>query len=360
MLDIHGIIRIDASACNAEVRHVLETAYADFVTSTPQADPDIIVTPLQHDADLERIMAGRKNLVPVEYMHNGTLQVLHFHKGKIESRMVTGTPVRLQCLQGRHFKPSRLLARINDCVQLALENKGGSLIKAAALARGGHNIVMIGGSGAGKTSLLLPMMNRGWEYLSDNTCLLYKGRCHLFKRKMVFHAHHLDALPGVFQDNPKFVRIRKYRWVRSMLKKVLSRTLPENILRFEKLKRVYDPYVTADPLDVFPHANILPGFRPTGWIMLERGDRFAMNPLDREEFVRKMLAIIYLARPGWNEMHNWRTLLEDGYRPQLYTILQRSVTGPCFTVTIPREMGPETAAKALEAALDHEAGRRTG
>lgn len=357
MLDIHGILQIDVSDCNNEVAQILQTAYADFVTSHPLSNPDIVVRRLRETGDIRRIVSQRKNLFPEEYIHKEIFQVIHFHRGSIESRIMLGRPIELQFRQDRNVKTSRFLARINDCVQMALETKEGSLIKAAALARGEHRIVMTGASGAGKTSLLLNMLDAGWDYVSDNTCLLHKGICHLFKRKMVFHTHHLEMLPERFRGTAGFVPARRWRPVRSILKKALVHTLPESVLRFEKVRRFYDPYLSADPLEVFPDVEILPGLSPTSWILLDRGDQWAMRPIARDEFVHKMVAITSLARPGWDAIRNWRTLLEEGYRHRLGSILEHNISAPCYKVTIPRDMDLKTVTASLETGLDRYAGR---
>ncbi len=83
------------------------------------------------------------------------------------------------------------------CRHLAEHSQGGAVFHAAALSRGGRAVLLVGATGAGKSTLAAWLALRGFAYLTDELIFLPSGSLHIqpFIRPINLKAPSLEVLP---------------------------------------------------------------------------------------------------------------------------------------------------------------------
>ncbi|XPV75087.1 MAG: hypothetical protein ACNI27_10630 [Desulfovibrio sp.] len=169
-------------------------------------------------------------------------------------------------------------------VEYVLVSHGAMLCKGAVLVREEQAVVLTGLSGAGKTSAMLRMMGDGWDYLSDNTFILYEGQALAFRRHIVVHHYHLEHFSEYFSLR----RERKLALWRRCLARVVS-VLPSAVQASKKVQNLCDPYVRLGLEEVNPERGFVPAAPIVRWVLLLAGAQYTCNVV--EDDVRAIRAV---------------------------------------------------------------------
>ncbi|NJB67649.1 hypothetical protein GGQ74_001289 [Desulfobaculum xiamenense] len=337
-LDFHGIVTVRAAGSTPDVRKALKRAYAPFLREPLQCAESIRIRPFVSQELPPSAFAIPKAQDHFFAITHGSDALVVFPRyGRPDVVIRLSDPMEI-LHANRPGCASRVLDALYMTIQLALLPRGGTLFKGAATLRDGQCAVLTGVSGAGKTSLLLGLLRDGWDYLSDNTFILHDGVAHLFRSYAVYNIHHLTHMPWVFEHAAAQAVNVPLRRLRSLLHGLLLRCMPPAITRSHKVRRVTDPYLTAEPHQLFPDCKIHQRARPSLWVILSHADHYAFRPLDREEAIVRMEAIQALTHPDREALTHQLGLLGRRREAGCAPVLPANLTGEFRLAELPRNV----------------------
>lgn len=334
--DFHSLIRLSVGDLAPDGLRAIHKTFGHFLTAETFDRPDIRVEyadPGQYPA---HFFAIGKNPAEINVsVHDQTAFVIFRSRERPEMVMAIDESIRIQCLTPE-LKPSHLIEALHHAIRIALWNKGGLLFKGACLCRGPDCSVISGDAGAGKTSLLLHLMKLGWDYLADDLFILLGGRAYQFRRYIAFNLHHLNRDPMLF---PRQIRNR-YRWhgakLREAIRSVALRQLPYRIASSERLKRILDPYLRADPTEIAPERAIIQSAEPRQWALVLPGEATGMLSIERSDFLRRMASVHILNYPTFETIRHRLSILGRPLPGDWYELLDRNIMAPTAVVSLSR------------------------
>lgn len=335
--DFHSHIRLRIGDLSPALLQAINKSFGHFLTPGLSASPDITVEctdPGQYPA---HFFAIGKNPADINVsVQEQTASVIFRSRERPEMVMTIEDHIRIQCL-AEDIKPSRLIETLHHAIRIALWNKGGLLFKGACLCRGPDCSVITGDSGAGKTSLLLHLIKNGWDYLADDLLFLLDGRAYQFRRHIGFNLHHLTRDPMLF---PPRIRNR-YRWhalkLREAIRSVAMRRLPYRIVSSEKLKRIVDPYLRADPTEIAPDCTMVQSAAPSRWILILPGEATGMVSIARSDFLRRMASIHMLTYPSFETIRHRLSILGRPLSGEWQDLLDHNIMAPTAILSLSRK-----------------------
>lgn len=144
--------------------------------SGPRTDASLCVL---EDSELANRMkdAVDQEGLPTDFYQRRAAKVVHTARGRIvadESGSVIGSDVRRKRAVLVSPAPDRSLACriIRDLATSEVERSGWTLLHAAAVAKDGAGVLVVGAKGAGKTTASLALARAGWSIVSNDRTLL--------------------------------------------------------------------------------------------------------------------------------------------------------------------------------------------
>jgi len=104
------------------------------------------------------------------------LQVRGGSRSWFEARVQGGGRVRADTASGKVVIHLAAAASLGECflalLQLAMAERGRYTVHAGCVAREGRALLLLGESGAGKTTLSLALARRGWDFMGDDIVMV--------------------------------------------------------------------------------------------------------------------------------------------------------------------------------------------
>lgn len=339
-LTIHGLVRLRGEGLPRELADALSRDYAPFVengsggASGSMAELELV--PLPDSRLATEVFGQRKSYLQDRYVqeHDGRLYAVRLHRGRPDCVLCLDAPY------GLFFTPRKacvdaVLDMLFTGLDVVLHTGAGALLcKGAVVVRGGRAVVLAGLSGAGKTSILLHLMRDGWDYLSDNTFILRRGRALCFRRHLVMHRYHMRRFGHLF-DTPKPEPYRE-RLLRSVLQPLIP-SLPYLLQRSKKLNRMADPYLRLQPQDLRRDIQVVEEAPVGMWVCLSGGSGFDLKAISRVRMADRVQAILDL---NHDDYHFFRKQCVLHWRQPLCNeealVEQNLGDGPYYSASIPQ------------------------
>lgn len=318
-LDFHGIIKVRGRGLSSAHAATLKKNFPQFLKQSPveEGTYDIEIQPMDEevfrylDVNLHKKFAR----LQLDFDRDDEPLVTMSYRGALDMVIQSREKVVLQ-FRPRNGGFGKFILCVHLCIIIALYRKNAMLFKGAVVSRGDCPIVLSGMSGAGKTSIMLHLLNDGWDYLSDNTYLLSDGHAHLFRKRVVFNYYHLTAFPEVFSQAEYLPEQKKAR-SRLRRQQFAVRRLPALLQREERFKRFLDPFLVRQPEELYPQCKILRRARPKVYLILRSGHTFRVRPIPREEAVRRLAVMHHLT---WQAFHPLNYTVELSRGKPLYSL----------------------------------------
>ena len=219
-------------------------------------------TPIELRVVISDVTSRRRAPVPMFRAQANLLTIVADSHNHAACDLATG--VGFACLT-RGTVAHRTFARyhfLDAMVYSMLDTQHLLAIHAACVAKDGHGVLLVGASGAGKSSLAYACMRRGWTYISDDASSLLRRRT-----------------GRVVVGNPQTIRFRP----------TASELFPE--LRGEAKLRNGKPTVEIKT-ESFPHNKTATECTVSHVVFLNRqacdGEAPALSPVSRDESFRRL------------------------------------------------------------------------
>lgn len=351
-LDFHKILLLCMEDLPDALSEALKNGFRRFLVEDSSRPPDVIVRSRPYRSFPKQLFDSNKNPEKISVSNrDGRPLVVLKRRSQPCFIIEDGEPLILSCLPETHHRCS-VVDAVHHAVRIALWRKGGLLMKGACLCRGSEHHVFCGFSGAGKTSVLLRLINSGWSYLSDDTFLLFAGRAYAFRRHITFNLHHLEEDPDLFAEPVR----ERYRWsaprMRSLLRNVLGAILPETMMTLHSVKKLYDPYCLAEPNELAPTCEILQEAMPRHWSLLIPSDVPVVKAIDRGDFIDRMESIHMLTYPDFETIRHQLNILGHPLPGSWRDLMERNIQGGTYVAGMSWRESRDAAVAHLLDGLD--------
>jgi len=321
-LDLHSIISIRATGLIDEVWLPLKKNFGMFVIDSVETEgikADIELSQLE-TAKLPDLKPPNKNLSGMWVKgYDNELFVVLGYRGRADVVIRLSSPVEL-LYTPRQGCFNKLFHGILLAMQMVLNVKNGVLFHGAVVCSGDDCILLTGPGGAGKTILVLNMLQEGWDYLSDDKCILFNGRTYLFRSYIPLRDYHYQTFPWLLEKCPQDTKIYNKARYRQWFKRFAERHLPGYVL--SPLEDFYNPVFEKNLSELFPQSNILSGAEPSIWIILVPDSKSEFVRIQKEEAVRRIGAIQCLDFPEYDKMTHMLDLYGCGIPCGMNTLIE--------------------------------------
>ncbi|WP_421902101.1 hypothetical protein [Maridesulfovibrio sp.] len=331
---IYDLLRISGNDLPTELVAALKADYGHFAQSEVSTQAALQIKNINKLEIPAEHFTKRKSFMERNYtmQFEGKEYAVSLYKGIPDCVISLQAPYVLYFTK-RKGCSNAVLDMLFTGVDIALRDTSGALLcKGAVVVRENQGIVLTGGSGAGKTSILIPLLNDGWSYLSDNTFILHKGKALCFRRHLVIHRYHLTTYHKILGD------IAPEKPMQSMIKKGLALLLPylpALLQNSRKINRLSDPYIRIMPEDLNFTCTEIQEPSIAVWICLSSADEFSIKELRTNEFVRRLQAILELIHIDYF-LYRRLCAISGSYLPeQEITVLDDNIgNGKFYAVTL--------------------------
>jgi len=290
-LNIHSVLKIEAKSPGEKVRAFLLTQLGHFSCSKcHDGQPDIEIERIDKMAQGGEVSGLWYDLYGFSISKfMGRDAVVFKHKGDWDIIVTMGSPVKIHYRErpGIHRK---LYSVLLYCMNLALGKRNGALIHGAVLKKVDHTVLLAGHRGTMKTLMVLSMMHRGWDFISDDKCLLHHGTVYLFQPTIPVRLHHVDALPWLNANTAPSVNLNVLRrWCAGAASKLLPGRLVQSLNRFLNPSKT----IRADRL--FPDTQVLNQGQLSDIVILNTAQVLKYDAMDAATAIEKLSLVQELA-----------------------------------------------------------------
>jgi hypothetical protein len=339
-----GLVALHLDGVSAENAEPLVRRWARWRQDGPPAGAMVIrVSPVEGQLPLAEPPRQFDPNAPflIREREEGDGWVTFFYKTRPDIFLRLGETIEVR-YRSRPRQGGKLYGLLLFVLQLALARRGALLFHGAVVQRGEECLVLTGPEDTKKTTLLLPFLREGWDFLSDDLFLLYDRRAYLFASDIPLREHHFEAMPWLQQQTPGATAFRKTaRRNRRLL--VWARRLPGYC--FPLVSRFFpDPSLVVAVERLFPQNRIVPEARPTGLILLALGETLRVTPLSRETSVARLAHIHRLLFPDYLVLEQMLVIYEHMEPIPYERILAENLAGlNCLGLALPVDGDPEAA-----------------
>ena len=294
-IDFHSLVTVWAPQLNEGVRALLQRQFPHFFqehTLSAPSKPDIILKPMGNPPPVTDANLRMSALFGFSvFFYRETTVVGYMHRGLPDILITLSDPLTI-IYRPRAGIGGRLYGLLLFGIQLCLRKKDALLAHGAVVEKDGRSLVLSGHRGSGKTQLLLSLLNRGWNYLSDDKFILHKGTAYLFESHIYINDHLYACLPWLqsmvsrspLQRGATVLRQK----LRPMAYRILKSRSPWGI------ERILDPAVQYDIQTLFPSCSTRVKAMPGIGFLLFQGRDFSMNEVSRQPVVEGFSNIVNL------------------------------------------------------------------
>ncbi len=294
-LNLHDLVRIWSPAVSPNVYNGIHRLLGHFYVDQrpPEELIDVAIVPLQADSSLHeplsRILPSPYGMSFVE--HRGENGIVFNYRGRPDLVLMLGKRITINYTP-RKKNVNRIYGLILFTINLVLHQKMGLLYHGAAVARDDVALLLTGLRGAKKTHVLMELLSKGWDYISDDKMLIQGGRMYTFQDIIPIADHHLVGIPWIYDLLPEETREQKCAWRRNLRSHAAAasrRWLPKHFLPIAE--KFYDPHHIVSVRQLFPQCRIIQSAVPTAVILLSLGDKIACEEIYSEDVLEEITAI---------------------------------------------------------------------
>jgi len=274
---------------------------------------------------------------PTEY--DGTQAIAFHHQGRSDIVITFSDLIRVFYVDRPGISRKLYTVLLFAC-RLVFFRKGAVLLHAASAAKGDHCVILTGHRGAKKTMILLTMLKHGWDYLSDDKCLLCREKVYLLQSFAAIREHHVETLSFLKQTEPYRHLFTKWKGLSTRVGDFVERHANKHLL--PGLDRLVNPYRRLEIKELFPDRAILWSGKPSVVFLLLTGARLSSNRLSRSEGIENIHLTQNLAFGEFSSLEDLLFLYDKRYAFDPLHIIDKNIGEPQFyKIVIPGDCDTE-------------------
>ncbi len=215
---LYGLATLDAPESAAGL---LEKTFP-LSTASQSAQPDLSIRWADNAEQDLMVGQAQPDSDPFELVNDASEpSALFFYRGRGDMFLRLGKSVEMVYRRGKRAFPSRGRSHFSHLVwalRQALARRGHTLCHGAALTDGGRTLLVFGPRRARKTTLLLGLLEAGWQLIADDKFILANGHVYALEQTLTLREGHVAAFPRLARDK---ALSRKVRWRARLRRHVL-------------------------------------------------------------------------------------------------------------------------------------------
>ena len=338
-LNIHGLVKIWAPDLSTEVYNGLREMLGHFFVEEKLdlQTLDLLILPLASvklKETLDSILPSPYGMSFVD--HHGDNGIVFNYRGQPDLILMVGDVITIY-YSPRKRNLRRIYGLMLFSINLVLHKKMGLLYHGAAVVKDDISLLLTGLRGSKKTQLVMTMLEKGWDYLSDDKLLLHNGRMYMFQDIIPIADHHLEALPWLFELLPEKAKRKKGPIKRKARKQIAAfsrRFFSKHLLPI--MEKVYDPQPALKLQEIFPSCNILESAIPSTVILISLGDKVTCSHIDSHDVLNEIDAIQSLTFYSMGPLEQLVFFCNKNFSPSVGEIVKKNLCNSQFyRLTIP-------------------------
>ena len=338
-LNIHGLVRVWAPDLSEEVYNGLKEMVGHFFVEEKLdlKTMDLLILPLA-SAKLKETL---ENILPSPYgmsfvEHHGDIGIVLNYRGQPDLILMVGNEITIY-YSPRKRNLRRIYGLMLFSINLVLHKKMGLLYHGAAVVKDDFSLLFTGLRGSKKTQLVMTMLEKGWDYLSDDKILIHNGHMYMFQDIIPIADHHLEALPWLYDLLPEKAKRKKSpikRKVRKHIAAFSRRFFSKHFLPI--MEKIYDPHNVLKLQEIFPSCNIVESAIPSKVVLLSLGDKISCTPIASHDVLDEIDAVQSLTFFSMGPLEQLVFFCNKTFSPSVGEIVKKNLGNSQFyRLTIP-------------------------
>jgi len=282
-LSFYNLITAIDTDPTEEISHFFQKYLSDFIVeeenfSNQQVDLVFISTSNQHPIVLQAVdIEARDGILILEYE---SYPVIYFYyRNKVDFAVVfEDKQIKLFYLSLNKFS-QRIANVMNYCIRHLLAQRQQFLSQGVVLTKQNRSVWLIGPRLARKTMIMLFLLNKGWNFISDDKFILAHQKAYLWDKNIFLRGHHLGFFSGLASRVNASNKIESKVKTRNQLLKLSQQFLPKYLHPLVE-RFVPKEFYSVNIKKAFPEAEIITESNLTDVIILAIGSKVEIKEID--------------------------------------------------------------------------------
>ncbi|MBI9092980.1 MAG: hypothetical protein JEZ12_27510 [Desulfobacterium sp.] len=351
--DCHSLLKIRAPGIPGKLNQLLCRELGRFVTKHlgSPARADIVMEPVANipePAAFSHHMASRFGFRVIH--SRGSVAAVFEHRGTPDVMVVFSDPVKI-FYRDRIGIERRVYAMVLFSMMRVLNKKNSLLCHGAVVRHHKNAFLLAGPRGTGKTMLVLSLLRRGWDYLSDDKFMLRDNTAHIFQPFIVLRGHHFSALPWLGALDPGYDGFARNARRQTRIQEQITRFLPRKWL--PSLDRFLNPCIRVGADAFSRQTRILDSVKLSAGVLLCHGSQFTAARVSRGAFLNGFGLIQQMAAREFSDLEKMINYHDPGLGTDAGVILDQNMAADTFVkITLPPDKRPDAMATEVAKCLE--------
>lgn len=329
-LNLHDLMTVRADRLSKGIHEFLVRQLGLFKAPDPGGNhvPDIRICPMEPPADV--CPADRHMSILFGFWMtslNGSPAVVYPHRGKPDL-MVVFSDVIIIHYRKRPGIELRLYSNLLFCIRFVLHRKKAVFCHGAVVTKGKDALMICGHRGSNKTLLTLSLLNKGWQYLSDDKFILHNGRALMVQSFLSLKGHHTFLLPWIKDVSPGCRSFAKKAGQKRRLMAFAFRYTPKQFL--SAADRLFNPSMKLDPAEITGEKPTRKSVSISACVLLTHGAQIKTTPISPAEFSERFSAIQSLLFSEFTPLETMLSYYSPRMKQETKPIVEENISGIRF------------------------------
>ncbi len=351
--DCHSLLKIRAPGISGRLNQLLCRELGLFVTKNPGSPGrgDIVMEQVSNIPEPGAFSHQMASIFGFRVtLSGGAVAAVFEHQGKPDVMVVFSDPVKI-FYRDRNGIERRVYAMLLFSMMLVLKKKNRLLCHGAVVQHHKKAFLLAGPRGTGKTMLVLSLLRRGWDYLSDDKFMLRDNTAHIFQPFIVLRGHHFSSLPWLGALDPVYEGFARNARRQKRIQTQITRFLPGKLL--PSLDRFLNPCIRVGADAFSRQTRILDSARLSVGVLICHGPQFTAARVSRGEFLNGFGLIQQMAAREFSDLEKMIYYHDPGLGTEPKAILDQNIAADIFMkITLPPAGRPDAMAREVARCLE--------
>lgn len=351
--DCHSLLKIRAPGIPGGLNQLLCRELGLFITKHlgSPARGDIVMEQVSNIPEPAAFSHYMGSLFGFRVIHSGgSVAAVFEHRGTPDVMVVFSDPVKI-FYRDRIGIERRVYALLLFSMMRVLKKKNSLLCHGAVVRHHKKALLIAGPRGTGKTLMVLSLLRRGWDYLSDDKFMLRDNTAYIFQPFMVLRAHHFSALPWLGALDPGYDGFARNARRQKRIQEQITRFLPRKFL--PSLDRFLNPCIRVGADAFSRQTRILDSVKLSAGVLICHGRQFTAVRVSREAFLNGFGLVQEMAAREFSDLEKMICYHDSGLGTDDGAILDQNMAADTFVkITLSPDKDPDAMAREVARCLE--------